>query len=595
MRNTNERGGASGWRFSVLWGTGTRGGDSRSSSLSVKGRGALAAVLAICALVAVLAATAAPAKAASATTAKASQGSRPTWVDPHLIAQAKSKPGNLVDVIVTSTGGTNSANAAVRLAGFLAGGQRNLNVIGGVELKLPVRFVTFLQKIPGLTITPNATVKVSDAGDTDLTSGVPGVDSTQVWPFSSGNAALWGDDVSTYAGSTPAIAVVDSGVSSTDLGNRLIASVNVSSDPTNTTTDDQAGHGTFVANIAAGSSATLTGADPAAPIVSVKVMGADGTAKVSDVIAACQWILNNKDQYNIKVANFSMHSGIGVNSYNDPLDQAVEKLWFAGVTVVAAAGNYGTGSTPSGVLFSPGNDPFVITVGAAGTNNTATTDDDNIADWSAWGYTEDGFAKPEVSAPGRYMVTEVPNGSTLTTEYPDKVQSTSADSTIMQISGTSFSAPVVSGTVAEMLARNPGWTPDQVKGELMKSARTIPNATPGSAGVGEITAPWAANDTDPPNPNAGLDQYLTTDASGATVFNSASWKTAAQNDSAWNDSAWNDSAWNDSAWNDSAWNDSAWNDSAWNDSAWNDSAWNDSAWNDFTAQDAAQEDAAASE
>src|SRR6185437_15537539 len=167
-------------------------------------------------------------------------------------------------------------------------------------------------------------------------------------------------------------------------------------------------------------------------------------------------ILNNKDQYNIKVANFSMHSGIGVNSYNDPLDQAVEKLWFAGVTVVAAAGNYGTGSTASGVLFSPGNDPFVITVGAAGTNNTATTSDDDIADWSAWGYTEDGFAKPEIAAPGRYMVSEVPNGSTLTTEYPEKVQSTSADSTIMQISGTSFSAPVVSGTAAEMLARHPG-------------------------------------------------------------------------------------------------------------------------------------------
>ena len=580
MRNTNERGGASGWRFSVLWGTGTRGGDSRSSSLSVKGRGALAAVLAICALAAVLAATAAPAKAASTTTAKASFGNRPTWVDPHLISQAKTKPGNLVDVIITSTGGTNSANAAVRLVGFLAGGQRNLNVVGGVEVKLPVRFVTFLQKIPGLTVTPNSVVKVSDAGSADLTSGVPGVDSTQVWPFASGNAALWGDDVSTYAGSTPAIAVVDSGVSSTDLGNRLIASVNVSSDPNNTTLDDQAGHGTFVANIAAGSSATGSGADPAAPIVSVKVMGADGTAKVSDVIAAAQWILNNKDQYNIKVANFSMHSGIGVNSYNDPLDQAVEKLWFAGVTVVAAAGNYGTGSTASGVLFSPGNDPFVITVGAAGTNGTATTSDDDIADWSAWGYTEDGFAKPEIAAPGRYMVSEVPNGSTLTTEYPEKVQSTSADSTIMQISGTSFSAPVVSGTAAEMLARHPGWTPDQVKGELMKSARSIPGATPGQAGVGEITAPWAANDTDPPNPNAGLDQYLTTDASGATVFNASAWKTAAQSDSAWNDSAWNDSAWNDSAWNDSAWNDSAWNDSAWND---------------FTAQDAAQEDAAASE
>ena len=52
------------------------------------------------------------------------------------------------------------------------------------------------------------------------------------------------------------------------------------------------------------------------------------------------------------------------NFTEDPLDQAVEKLWFSGVTVVAAAGNYGSADGPSGVPFAPGNDPFVITVGA---------------------------------------------------------------------------------------------------------------------------------------------------------------------------------------------------------------------------------------
>ncbi|HVV56782.1 MAG TPA: S8 family serine peptidase [Gaiellaceae bacterium] len=559
----------------------------------MKARGALAAVLAICALTAVLAATAAPAKAASATAAKASFGGpRHTWIDPKLISQAKSKPGNLVDVIITSTGGTNSANAAVRLAGFLAGGQRNLNVVGGVELKLPARFVTFLQKIPGLTVTPNVPVKMADAAEAGDTSGVSGADSNQLWPFATGNAALWADDLSTYASSTPAIAVIDSGVQSNELGSRVIASVNVSSDPNNTTLDDQAGHGTFVADIAAGQSDTLTGADPAAPIVSVKVMGADGSAKVSDVIAACQWVLDHKDQYNIRVANFSMHSSYGTNSYNDPLDQAVEKLWFAGVTVVAAAGNYGTGATPSGVLFSPGNDPFVVTVGAAGLNGTASSSDDNIADWSAWGYTEDGFAKPEIVAPGRYMVSNVPSGSTLTTEFPQKIQGTDGSSTLMQISGTSFAAPVVSGTAAEILARHPGYTPDQVKGELMKSARSVPNAANGQAGVGEITAPWAANDTDAPNPNAGLDQFVGPDSTGATVFDADAWKAAVQSNAAWNDAAWNDAAWNDAAWNDAAWNDAAWNDAAWNDAAWNDAAWNDAAWNDAAWNDAAWNDAA---
>src|SRR5262249_37898965 len=153
------------------------------------------------------------------------------------------------------------------------------------------------------------------------------------------------------------------------------------------------------AGVAAGSAPDLAGADPVAPLVSIKVMNAQGEAKTSDVIAACQGILDHKDQYNIRVANFSLHSSYGPNSYRDPLDRAVEALWFSGVTVVASAGNYGTADGPSGVLYSPGNDPFVITVGALDINGTTDTSDDSVAPWSSYGYTEDGFRKPDVVAP----------------------------------------------------------------------------------------------------------------------------------------------------------------------------------------------------
>src|SRR5204862_487452 len=117
----------------------------------------------------------------------------------------------------------------------------------------------------------------------------------------------------------------------------------------------------------------------------------------------------------------SLHSGAANNFYNDPLDKAVEKLWFNGVFVVAAAGNYGMPNGPSGVLYAPGNDPFVMTVGAVDIGNRPALNDDNTAPWSAYGYTEDGFSKPELGAPGRYMIGAVPTSATLTSEKADHV------------------------------------------------------------------------------------------------------------------------------------------------------------------------------
>ena len=140
--------------------------------------------------------------------------------------------------------------------------------------------------MPGLIVTPNADVKLAGAAK-----------SSQLWPYESGNAELWAGDATLYDGKLPAIAVVDSGIQKrADFGNRVIASVNLSTIAGNTSSDDQRGHGTFVAGIAAGAAPDLAGAAPGAPLVSVKVMNDQGQAKTSDVIAAAQWILDNKDE-----------------------------------------------------------------------------------------------------------------------------------------------------------------------------------------------------------------------------------------------------------------------------------------------------------
>ena len=102
------------------------------------------------------------------------------------------------------------------------------------------------------------------------------------------------------------------------------------------------------------------------------------------------------------------------------------------------------------------------------------------------------------------MVGPVPAGSTLTAEKASNM----IGSDRIQLSGTSFSAPVVSGTVADMLARHPSWSPDQVKGALMRTARTLTVGNPTAACLGESTASRAATSTVTPNPNLGLEQFV---------------------------------------------------------------------------------------
>jgi hypothetical protein len=325
--------GAKGARSSALCGIGGRGGDRSSALWGKGGRGLIVASVAAVALAAPLAATASPGKtpAPPAATAPAppdaSDGNRRfTWVDKGLLNQAKTAPNDKISVIITSTGGTEGADRVyawlTKLAakqGDVTGGQ-DLSIVGGITATLPARLVAKLSTVSGITVTPDAPVQISSYGWGQLSQ----VTSSQLWPYESGNADMWQGDDYLYSNKLPAIAVVDSGIQPgrSDFGNRVIASVNLSTLAGNTSLDDQRGHGTFVAGIAAGAGLGLTGAAPDAPLVSIKVMDSNGMAKTSDVINACAWILAHKSQYNIRVANFSLHSSYGTNSYRDPLDQA---------------------------------------------------------------------------------------------------------------------------------------------------------------------------------------------------------------------------------------------------------------------------------
>jgi serine protease AprX len=558
-------------RSSALWGTGNRGSDSRANALWGKGgRGFIACLL-------VLFATAIP--LAGAVKVKSS-ATGATYVDPYLLAKAEMQPNSPVNVIIQSSAGASDAEKA-----FKSGDQQDLakdsdaisgkfKFVGSVAATMKAKHVLIIAKRPGLTITYDSQVKLS-AFPT----------SNQVWPTASGVSPMWGE--STTAG-TPTIAIVDSGIDKNradfDMGVRVKQEVNLTTLPNNSAGDGR-GHGTFVAGIAAGSAPGYAGAAPQANLVSIDVMDDSGMARTSDVIAAAEWIYNNRQSKNIKVANFSLHSTNPSNFTKDPLDKAVEKLWFGGVVVVVAAGNYGLPTGPSGVPYAPGNDPFVITVGAIDLEGSTNVRKHEVPSWSAYGFTKDGFRKPELAAAGRYIIGPVPLNGSLKQAKPDNVLSP----TYMRLSGTSFAAPIVTGAAAQLLAKHPTWTPDQVMGALMLRARFVPEeGLGGAAGVGEVNASRSAMVTHPPNPNVALNRFLVPDpaGTGTPVFDSVSWTDVAKANVSWDSASWSDVTWSDASWSSVSWADVTWSDVSWADVTWSDV---------LAAEDVTWEDAAESE
>jgi serine protease AprX len=559
-------------RASALWGSGKRGTGSRSNALwgNGKRRTALLATL-VLTLVVPLGASAVPSP-------KVVQA----FVAPGLLSSAQNSPADTHAVIVQGKGGNQAAHAVADVLGISLKTARTFSSIDGVAVELTGAQILVLASDKHVTaITTDSAVRLSATAPT-----------TEKWPYVTGVQKYWANGT-TPAAPAATIAIVDSGIDATrpEFAGRIAASVNLSTLPGNSPGDGR-GHGTFVAGIAAGDLQGKTGAAPGAKIVSLDVMDDRGMARTSDVIAAADWILANKAKYGIRVANFSLHSSVANSFMYDPLDKAVERLWFNNVVVVVASGNYGKPDGPSGVPFAPGNDPFVITVGASDTGRSVSTNDDVAAPWSAYGYTLDGFAKPDLAAPGRFMVGPVPVSATLYTERADHV----VEPGYMELSGTSFSAPIVSGVAALILGKHPEFTPDQVKGALMVGAKPMPQALNLSEGVGEVNAGRSIDTLNPPNPNKALNAFIVTNPlTSARVFDAASWADKARADASWADASWADASWADASWSAASWADASWSDASWASASWADTSLAAASWADLSLGSASWADNAGDE
>jgi len=443
---------------------------------------------------------------------------------------AASSPTKQVEVIVQLRRGVDAARgrALVRALGGQPG--VDLHIINGLSARLSANAARRLAASPLVRVVSlNAAIR-----DTTLTNPTPWTLATS-FDQTVGASRLWYRSTGAGIG----VAVIDTGISG-DLpdfqtaqgssSSRVIASAVV--DPGATSAGDTYGHGTAVAGLVAGNGwyrdssdplfGQYAGTAPDANLISIKIADDSGNATTLDAIYGLQFAVDHKADYNIRVVNLSFRSTSAQSYTTDPLDAAVEQAWFHGITVVAAAGNLGSAS--DAVSYAPGNDPYVLTVGAVDSQGTRSNTDDVQASWSSRGTTQDGFSKPDVEAPGAHIVTTLAAGSSFATACPTCV----IGGAYFQLSGTSLAAPIVSGIAADLLAAHPWWTPAMVKGAIVNTAASLSD---GGDEVRAMGAYWAGDSQlvsdQGLTPNELIDPATSSIDYNAASWSAASWSTAA--------------------------------------------------------------------
>ncbi|MDX6287853.1 MAG: serine protease AprX [Frankiales bacterium] len=525
-------------------------------------------------------------------------------------------PVAVIDSALTNARGT--AHIIVQAAGTSAGAAKSAAIAveragGRVTTDLPI-IHGFAAEVPAVSLQRLAHTGVIRAITADSRVHVQAAPTTDpVWTLPSVHRQVVGADrlVSSGAdGHGVTVALIDTGVTSMgDIADRLVPVANdalgQSFSPCinfsgEATCDDTYGHGTFVAGLIAGSGAAsdgqYAGAAPGARILSVKLSGADGSADVSKLLAALQWVVSFRNVYNIKVLNLSVGTDSTQSYRIDPLNYAVEQAWKAGITVVVAASNRGPGPA---TITKPADDPFVITVGASDDNLTVNRNDDAIPAFSSHGPTAaDGLAKPDVLAPGSHVVSLAAPDSAIGIHYPPSMAAP-----YRSASGTSFATPIVAGLVADMLSGNPFQSPDRIKFALMSTARSYAGADPMAQGAGLVDGYAAKNSAPLGYANQGVPSGLGTgslDASRGTVrvealgsngsvvlngnvtaqltaYNPTAYLTSAWTSANWWLSQWTGTNWSGTNWSGTNWS-GVWNGTNWSGTNWSGTNWSNGEW-----------------
>jgi serine protease AprX len=412
-----------------------------------------------------------------------------------------------------------------------------------------------------------------------------------------------------YTGKGVDVALIDSGVSPVPglTSGNVVNGPDLSFDSQKPTLAnlDGYGHGTHMASIIVGRDAAstpagyaaapasqFTGIAPDARVISVKAGAFDGSVDVSQVIAGINWVTQHAHDpgFNIRVISLSYGTDSTQPSQVDPLAFAVEAAWKAGIVVVASGGNDGT---PATVLANPGYDPFVVAVGADDPRGTLDVADDTVPDFTSRG-TNDRHV--DLVAPGAHVAGLVVPGSFVATANP----LAAAGTRFIRGSGTSQATAVVAGAAALVLQKYPTATPDQVKRQLMASARSFTGATNIYRGngvldvYGSLTSPLNSSSqagtlygTGTGSLDLARGTHFVNDGVAdlrgekdimASPWRPAVWAPSVSQGSSWYGGTWNARAWAGSAWTGKSWAASTWANATWTGADWSGKSWADSSW-----------------
>ena len=429
-----------------------------------------------------------------------------------------------------------------------------------VIARLSPRALTAVKSDPEVLVaTSDTRIVMTGGGEGDLdTIGNPSpADSVGLLAVNGPRA--WHD--STGKGVT--VAVMDSGIAEhPDLKGKVKTRVDFVQD--GSALLDPAGHGTHIAGLIA-ANGEMKGVAPDARLVSLRVLDANGDGKLSNVVKAFDWLLDHRKQANVEVLNVSWGAPQATSYHKDLLSALVESAWFAGITVVVAAGNSGPGTN---TVTSPAADPFVVSVGSFDDQGTAATGDDVESAFSSRGLTLDSFAKPDVLAPGRHVISLRAVGAANESAKPQDLRHSRRDATgpaeYIRMSGTSASAGFASGVAALIVADHHTYGPTQVKGAILAGARAMSGTSaPALDAANAIDARGAAN--------VGLHPsklLLSVLMSQGVKLKGITWEGVTWEGITWESITWEQIRWQSVSWETVSWESVSWETVTWEGVVW---------------------------